>query len=119
MEPATPLLTAAMTGMGLHMMLSIVYGVLFAWLVTVVPSVRGSSLAAIAAASLFGLLLWLVNFYLLAPPAGWMWFPTKTNPLQQFIAHTFGFGTLLGVYLDRVFAARRQAAPGAAGMARA
>src|SRR5919204_1443541 len=110
MEPSTPLMTAAPVGMLLHLVLSIIYGLIFAWIVSVVPALR-STVGVIVGASLFGLLLWLINFYVIAPPAGWGWFPTQANPVQQFVAHVFGFGTVLGVYLDRALATRRESLP--------
>ena len=107
MEPSTPTTTAAPIGMLVHMLLSIIFGLIFAWIVSAVPALR-STAAVIVAASFYGLLLWLINFYVIAPPAGWVWFPTKTNPVQQFISHVFAYGTVLGIYLDRVLASRRQ-----------
>lgn len=109
MQPSTPLVTAALVGMMLHFVLSIVYGLIFAWIVTNVRALQ-SRAAVIGSATVFGLLLWLVNFYVIAPPAGWVWFPTMANPVQQFVSHTFFFGTVLGVYLDRALASRREAA---------
>ncbi|MGH2382721.1 MAG: hypothetical protein ACRDG7_16090 [Candidatus Limnocylindria bacterium] len=41
----------------------------------------------------------------IAPIGGWTWFPEGTNALVQFIAHTFFYGTVLGIYLNS--AARR------------
>jgi dipeptide/tripeptide permease len=49
----------------------------------------------IAAGTFYGLLLWLINFYVIAPPARWVWFPTMANPVQQLISHVFAFGTVL------------------------
>jgi uncharacterized membrane protein YagU involved in acid resistance len=110
MQPSTPLMTAAATGMMIHLVLSIVYGLIFAWIVSAVPALRPTP-AVIVGASFYGLLLWLINFYVIAPPAGWVWFPTQANPVQQFISHVFAFGTLLGVYLDRALVAVREAVP--------
>jgi len=36
---------------------------------------------------------------------GWVWFG-ESNPVMQFLAHTFMFGAALGLYLDRVRARR-------------
>jgi hypothetical protein len=110
MEPSTPLMTALGVTTVLHMMLSIIYGLIFAWLVSVIPALR-STAAVIVAAGFYGLLLWLVNFYVIAPPAGWVWFPTMANPVQQLIAHGFGFGVVLGIYLDRVLETWRETVP--------
>ncbi len=43
------------------------------------------------------LLLWLVNFYVVAPVL-FPWF-LMANPVVQFLAHTFFFGTVLGLSL--------------------
>ena len=110
MEPSTPLMLAAPVGMMIHMVLSIVYGLIFAWIVSAVPALR-STWAVIVAATAYGLLLWLINFYVIAPRAGWVWFPTKANPIQQFISHVFAFGTVLGFYFDRALATWREEVP--------
>lgn len=33
---------------------------------------------------------------------------TTANPIQQFLSHTFAFGTVLGIYLERARASRRE-----------
>ncbi len=109
LQPGYALLTAAIVGLLVHMMLSVVFGIVFALLVATVPALASPSMLLLVAASAYGLVLWLVNFYAIAPAAGWRWFPTKTNPVVQFIAHTFFFGTALGLYLDRVRAHRGRA----------
>jgi uncharacterized membrane protein YagU involved in acid resistance len=101
MDSSTPLMTAALTGMGLHMTLSIIYGLIFAWVVANVRALQTTA-TVIGGGAAFGLLLWLINFYVIAPPAGWVWFPTMANPVQQIISHVIGFGLVLGVYFDRV-----------------
>jgi uncharacterized membrane protein YagU involved in acid resistance len=54
MEPSTPLMTALGVTTVLHMMLSIIYGLIFAWLVSVIPALR-STAAVIVAAGFYGL----------------------------------------------------------------
>ncbi len=105
LQPSYPLLTAGLVGIVVHMMLSVIFGIVFALLVSYVPALANSTMALLAAASAYGLLLWLVNFYIIAPTAGWVWF-TNSNPVVQFLAHTLMFGTALGFYLDRVRAHR-------------
>jgi hypothetical protein len=100
LDPSYPLVTAALTGFILHMVLSTLYGVIFGAVVSFIPQLARSTAILVVAASVFGLLLWLVNFFVIAPAAGWTWFPEKTSPLVQFIAHTFFYGTALGVYLN-------------------
>ncbi len=52
------------------------------------------------ATAVLGLGLWIVNFYVIANLAGWVWFPDKSNPVVQFFAHTVFFGSVLGLYLN-------------------
>ncbi len=76
------------------------------------PGLRRSAVWLVGAATAYGLLLWLVNFYLIARVAGWDWFPDGADQFWQgFIAHTFVFGSLLGIYLT--IAPRRQPGGGA------
>jgi uncharacterized membrane protein YagU involved in acid resistance len=101
LSPDYGLVTAAVTGMMVHMMLSAIFGIVFAIGIAVLPNLARSRGALIIAASLYGLLLWVVNFYVIAPVAGWNWFPDMTEPLVQFVAHTFLFGTVLGLVIER------------------
>jgi hypothetical protein len=39
-----------------------------------------------------------VNFYIVA---AWTWFPERSDPVVQFLAHAFFFGCLLGWMLGR------------------
>jgi hypothetical protein len=95
LDPGYSLVTAGVAGVVVHMILAIIYGVIFGEIATVL---RGST-AFIAAASFFGLALWLINFYVIAPLA-FPWF-LESSPLVQFIGHTFFFGSVLGYYLWR------------------
>jgi len=103
LDPSFSLVTAAIVGMLIHMVLSMIYGIAFGMTVAVMPALRSSGTILIAAATAVGLGLWLVNFYLIAPAAGWVWFG-NANPVVQFLAHTFFYGSVLGIYLDRVVA---------------
>ncbi|TAK76234.1 MAG: hypothetical protein EPO16_07555 [Dehalococcoidia bacterium] len=98
MPPEISLGTAIPVGMITHMMLSMMFGIAVVGLLRFVPALRSSALVTIVVASLFGLMLWLVNFYAVAPAIGRDWF-TDADKVQQFVAHTFAFGTVLGLYL--------------------
>jgi uncharacterized membrane protein YagU involved in acid resistance len=93
LDPGYSLLAAGVAGVMVHMMLSIIYGVVFGEIATVL---RGPA-AFIGAGGILGLVLWLVNFYVIAPFA-FPWF-LDLSPLVQFIGHTFFFGMVLGYYL--------------------
>jgi hypothetical protein len=108
LDPGYPLLNAAIVGMIVHMVLSIIFGAIFAAITATVPALRQSGMVLLVVASVFGLALWIINFYVLASLFGWNWFPTQTNPIVQFIAHTFFYGTVLGLYLSRVLLPRAE-----------
>jgi hypothetical protein len=107
LDPGYPLVTAAAVGVVVHMVLSVAFGAVFGAVVGTVPVIARSGGRLLAAASAYGLVLWVVNLYVVSPVFGWSWFPEQTNALQQFVAHTFFFGTVLGFYLDRAHGAGR------------
>jgi hypothetical protein len=93
LDPGYSLTAAGLAGLLVHVVLAVIYGAIFGELSTVL---RGPA-AFVAAGSLFGFVLWLVNFYLIAPTV-FPWF-LESSPLVQFIGHTFFFGSVLGYYL--------------------
>ncbi|HSO28509.1 MAG TPA: hypothetical protein VLS28_01280 [Candidatus Sulfomarinibacteraceae bacterium] len=109
LDPATSLLTAGGAGTVVHMVLSMMYGVGVALILRVVPSLARTTASVLAASSVAGFLLWVVNFQVLARALGWPWFPDGTNAAVQIVAHTFFFGTVLGLGLIRLRAVRAEA----------
>jgi hypothetical protein len=97
----TPLIVAGGAGVAVHMLLSAAYGAGVGLIAAVVPLLRSGPIALVIWASAAGFALWIVNFYVIAPMAGWRWFPDGTDPVVQFVAHTIVFGSILGLYLDR------------------
>lgn len=87
----------AVAGVGLlvHFLLSAFYGGTFGAATWLLRPLSRSRVALVASATAFGVLLWLVNFYVIAPLA-FPWF-TMANPVVQFLAHVFFFGTTLGL----------------------
>ncbi len=104
LDPGYSLVTAGVAGLMVHMMLSIMFGIIFAALAVYIPGLANSSPILLVAASVYGFALWIVNFYVIAHAASWLWFPDKTNVAVQFVAHTIMFGTVLGLFLDRTHA---------------
>lgn len=100
LEPSYPLLTAVVAGVGVHTALSMIYGAVFAVGVGLVAP-RAATGAIVVAAIIFGLVLWLVNFFVIGPTAGWSWFADMTDPTVQAIAHGGFFGVPLGLYTSR------------------
>ncbi len=101
-SPSYPLLTAIGTGTVIHFILSIAFGLIFVWIIRNNSNMFQSKLSLVLGSTLYGFLIWLINFYVVAPVFGWTWFITQTNPITQLIAHTFFYGTALGIYLASV-----------------
>jgi hypothetical protein len=102
LDPTSSLLTAGGAGLLIHMVLSMMYGVMVAGVISLVPLPSRSTASVLAVSSIAGFALWIVNFFVLAGIFGWNWFPDTQNVAVQLIAHTFMFGTVLGVMLDRL-----------------
>jgi uncharacterized membrane protein YagU involved in acid resistance len=92
LDQGYPLLAAATIGLIAHLVLSVLFATIFAAIAPRFSSVAALSLSGIV----FGTILWLVNFYAVAPTAGWTWFPERTDPLVQFLAHAFFYGCPVG-----------------------
>jgi hypothetical protein len=104
LEPSYSLAVAAMSGVIVHLILSVVFTAIFAAIAAPMLAATGlgATSGSLAFAGIgFGIVLWLVNFYLVAPAAGWTWFPERTDPVVQFLAHAFFFGCATGWMLGR------------------
>lgn len=106
LDPATSVLSAGGAGLVIHMIMSMIYGIVAAAVLSLVPQLSVNGTTVLVSASVAGLALWILNFYGFAPALGWSWFPDKANPVVQFFAHTFFFGTVLGYVLDRTYLSR-------------
>ena len=91
---------AAVVGLVLHMMLSAMYGLIFGLVIGSVDVLRSNRNLTVLAATFFGFALWIFNFYVVTTVA-FDWF-SMANQTVQFFAHTFFFGSMLGL----LFAAR-------------
>lgn len=101
LAPDYPFGIVAAVGSVMHLGLSAIFGLIFTWLTeSIVPRLARSPGALLAAATAYGLLLWPVNVYLVAPFVGWEWFAHETAPVVQAAAH-LGYGMVLGLYLYR------------------
>jgi len=101
LAPTYPLVSAAIIGLIVHMIMSMIFGLIFIYLLAAVKQIQASTGRLLVYGSLFGLALWVVNFLILAP----MLFPQFTMVNQfwnGFFAHTFFFGTMIGGYMSIV-----------------
>lgn len=97
-QPSIGIGTALPVALLVHFTLSAIFGVVFGTVAGSLSFLRSSRSLLIAAATVFGFGLWIVNFYVMAPILGWDWF-AMANPVVQFIAHTFFFGLPVGLLL--------------------
>lgn len=98
LTPTYPLASAVIVGLIVHMGMSMIFGLIFIFLLSAVRQVQASTGRLLVYGSLFGFALWVVNFLILAP----VLFPQFTQVNQfwnGFFAHTFFFGTAIGGYV--------------------
>jgi uncharacterized membrane protein YagU involved in acid resistance len=101
LAPTYPLVSAAIVGLIVHMIMSMMFGLIFIYALAALRQVQASSSRLLVYGSLFGLALWVVNFLILAP----VLFPQFTMVNQfwnGFFAHTFFFGAMIGGYVSIV-----------------
>ncbi len=101
LDPGSSLLVAAATGALVHFAFALFFGVVFAAAVAFVPALRHPPMSLPVSASTYGAVLWLVNIHVVAPAADWLWIADVEVATAQLLAHTFAFGLVLGLYLDR------------------
>ena len=114
---AAPLnLSIFIVGFAVHFVLSSLFGLLWGAIAkSVAPSVRDHFGPHAIAAMIYGLILWLVNFQIIARVV-YPWF-LDARPLAQLFLHVLAYGLPLGLYLcarlrplDRLPARRRATA---------
>lgn len=98
--PTIGLASAIIVGLIVHFVLSAVFGLVFGVIAWLGRSVLANRVILIGAATVYGFLLWIVNFYVIVRGIGlFPWF-SMPNPVVQFLAHTIFFGTALGLLLS-------------------
>lgn len=95
LDPSYSIWTAGAAGVMVHMTLSVMYGVLFA---VILGGLRSATWDIVLGGA-YGLALWIINFYVIAPRA-FPWF-LEANPVVQFLGHTIFFGAVLGWFVWR------------------
>jgi hypothetical protein len=101
LDPNYSPFVAGITGLAVHLLLSVAFAVLFAEGVSRIERATEGELMATSgqralAGTVFGTALWLVNFYVIAPLAGWTWFAGNVHHIVAFLGHAFFFGCPLG-----------------------
>ena len=107
------LLAVTLHGLFLLILFAGIFGALFGHMVSRQRFIALSSKRLILAGSLYGTLLWLTIFYIVAPVLGWIWFPLDNNPLLEgFVGYTLFFGAVLGLVFARRLHPGVAASPG-------
>lgn len=88
-------------GVVLNFAFNLLFCLPFVVLTAVVAAIRARRAALIAAATVYGAVLWPLNFYLFAPLLGWDFFPDLHDPVVEGVAHIAFFGLPLGAYLAK------------------
>ena len=106
LEPSYSLPLVAITSIVIHLVLSVFFATIFAAIVTRIANATAgelltSSAQLAVAGAMFGTVLWLVNFYVIARLAGWTWFPGDAHHVIAFVGHALFFGWPLGWILGR------------------
>ena len=114
LEPGYPAALALAMGLFVQLTLSVACAWLFAALLSWLESVtEGEFLTTghehLLAGMVFATAIWLVGFYVVAPLAGWTWFPERFNHFVAFLGYGLLFGATLGFMIDRTHAIRRMA----------
>ncbi|MBI2919428.1 MAG: hypothetical protein HYY01_15755 [Chloroflexi bacterium] len=94
-EPGYSLPTALVVGLGVHMALSALYGIIFAGGLALVRRITSPATYLVPYGAVFGLALWIVNFLLIAPVL-FPQFATVNQLWNGFVAHTLFYGAVLG-----------------------
>ncbi len=101
LAPTFPFFHAAATGAVVHFVLSALIGMFLGLILTLAPSVATSANILISTATIYGVFIWIANYYVLAPLAGFDWF-LQSNNTVQFFAHALFYGGTLGFYFLQV-----------------
>ncbi len=100
LEAWHPLSVSVPIGGTILLLMSMFLAVVFVILLAYLPWPIVTPFRVMIASSAYGLAIWLVGFYVIAPFFGWSWFYKTTNPfLQGFIANVIFFGLVLGIFL--------------------
>lgn len=97
LDPGYSIVTASMIGLFIHLAVSAIFGIIFVFLITVSGQITVPTEKHLIYGTVYGLILWVVNYVIIAPLA-WPQFGELHPFWQGFVACTFFFGTLLGVY---------------------
>jgi uncharacterized membrane protein YagU involved in acid resistance len=101
LQPSYPFATALIVGLVVHMMMSMIFGLVFIYLLAAFRQVRANIGLKLAYGLVYGAALWVINFLILAP----LFFPQFTSVDQfwnGFFAHTFFFGMMIGIIIALV-----------------
>lgn len=97
LEPSIHVAVAVIVGLIVHFILSAIFGLVLSVVIGIIRPLSNNRGMLLLSATVYGLFLWIINFYVIAPQT-FPWF-TESNPVVQFFAHTFFYGSVLGLLL--------------------
>jgi hypothetical protein len=115
LAPEYTLAVAGILGVAVYIALSVVGATVFAAIASWIPVITAGELLSTGvelafAGVVFGMAVWLVNCYMVAPLAGWTWFPENAHHTIAFLGYGVLFGGVLGITLGRLRVMRRHGA---------
>ncbi len=104
LDPSYPLQVAAPLGLGIYMVLSLAFAAVFALFMANAVSLAGTPGRRVFCGAVYGFVLWIMNYYVIATFLHWTWFAQQTDPFWQgFFAHVFVYGAVLGWFMKQRF----------------
>ena len=95
-----PLSLVISLAVAFHLVYSIFYGGLFALSLSLFPILTENTILTLISGFVYGLCIWILNFYVVSPTVGWVWFAQQTDWFWDgFFSHGIVFGLILGGYL--------------------
>lgn len=102
--PGYPAATAVATGIALHLLFSVIYGVAFALFLSSIRQMGAPGSVLLVLGSIYAMILWVVNFLVFAPLLFPQLGPTSTSgvPASFWVGFSTGhifYGVALGAYV--------------------
>jgi hypothetical protein len=105
LQPSYPLLTAVLAGILIHLILSMIFGVVFFYLLALTRQLNATTLGYLIYGMIYGLALWSFNFLLIASVA-FPFFNTAYPLWPVFFVHTVVYGVVIGAYAAAISSRR-------------
>ncbi len=99
LNSAYPLYYVLPVGLAVHFSIAILCGAVFGALVAKIPTLGASLWAFLFSGMVYGLVVWFINYHIIAPLFQWTWFTANANSPIAIVGHVFFFGAIIALYL--------------------